>query len=122
MKKQTNNCLPFLLMSAWASIAFTACQRDHLVHPGGDGKAATETAALSERSHAPAAHIRASEKLAIPGSVALPANLPHGNARVATYYAVGVQIYKSREKAGSAPIAYEWALVAPRAELYGAGN
>jgi hypothetical protein len=54
--------------------------------------------------------------------VDVPENLPYGNTRVATYYAVGVQKYKAREKAGSYPLAYEWVFVAPQADLYDATN
>jgi len=65
--------------------------------------------------------IQASENLAIPGAVALPANLPAGNMRVATYYAVGVQKYKAQAKAGT-PGTFEWVFVAPEAKLYDGTN
>jgi hypothetical protein len=70
----------------------------------------------------PAQHITESEKLVIPASVDLPANTPNGNTRIATYYAEGVQKYKSQVKAGSNPVTYEWVFVAPQADLYDAGN
>jgi hypothetical protein len=70
----------------------------------------------------PARHIAASEKLIIPAEVDLPANLPGGNTRVATYYAEGVQKYKAQVKAGSVPVTYEWVFVAPRADLFDASN
>jgi hypothetical protein len=69
-----------------------------------------------------ASHIAESEKLIIPASVDLPANLPNGNERVATFYAVGVQKYKAQEVAGSSPVAYQWAFVAPQADLYDVSN
>ena len=92
------------LMAAILSVAATACIKDKI---GED---------------APAVHLTASEKLSIPASVELPANLPEGNIRVATYYAIGVQQYKAKEKVGSNPLAYEWTFVAPRADLYDAAN
>ncbi|MBL7740026.1 MAG: DUF3455 domain-containing protein [Chitinophagaceae bacterium] len=70
----------------------------------------------------PAHYIAESEKLIIPAAIEIPANLPGGNARVATYYAAGVQKYKAQAKAGSNPVTYEWAFVAPEADLYDASN
>ena len=70
----------------------------------------------------PAYHISASEKLVIPDAIDLPADLPGGNTRVATYFAEGVQKYKSQQKPGSNPITFEWAFVAPEANLYDATN
>lgn len=67
-------------------------------------------------------YIDESEKLVIPAEVALPANLPGGNERLATYYAEGVQQYKAQLVPGSNPVAYEWVFVAPKATLYDAGN
>ena len=72
--------------------------------------------------NSPASQIAASESLVIPASVDLPANAPNGNARVVTFYAVGVQKYKAQEIAGSSPVAYQWAFVAPQADLYDATN
>ena len=66
--------------------------------------------------------IAESEKLTIPIEVELPANLPGGNTRTATYYAEGVQKYKAQVKAGSNPIVYEWIFVAPKADLFDATN
>ena len=66
----------------------------------------------------PAHYISESEKLVIPSTVALPANLPNGNSRVVTYYAEGVQKYKAQVKPGSMPMTYEWVFVAPLADLY----
>lgn len=70
----------------------------------------------------PAYRIEQSEKLIIPAAVDLPANLPNGNIRVATFYAEGVQKYKAQAKAGSSPVIYEWVFVAPQAALYDATN
>lgn len=72
-------------------------------------------------THSPAYHINQSEGLFIPATVDLPANLPNGNSRVATYYAEGVQKYKAQLKPGSTT-EYEWVFVAPQAELYDASN
>ena len=57
-----------------------------------------------------------------PLAVSLPEDLPGGNSRVATYYAIGVQKYKAREIAGSNPVAFEWVFVAPLADLYDVNN
>ena len=72
--------------------------------------------------HSPAFQISESEKLIIPVAVDLPLNAPNGNTRVATFYAEGVQKYKSQIKAGSTPVTYEWVFVAPQADLYDASN
>jgi hypothetical protein len=77
-----------------------------------------ENLSAAKGKKAPAAHIAASEKVAIPEAISVPANLPAGNSRVATYYATGVQKYKARIKAGSNPVAFEWFFVAPEADLY----
>ncbi|HAO47279.1 MAG TPA: hypothetical protein DCQ97_10150 [Chitinophagaceae bacterium] len=69
----------------------------------------------------PAYHINESESMVIPAAVDIPANLPNGNSRVATFFAEGVQKYKAQVKAGS-PGIYEWVFVAPQAALYDAGN
>jgi len=70
----------------------------------------------------PADHIRESESLVIPLSVAVPAYVPDGNTRVATYYAKGFQRYVSKEKPGVTPAEYEWKFFAPAAELYDITN
>lgn len=70
----------------------------------------------------PAYQIKASEKLSIPTEIDLPINAPFGNARVATYYATGVQKYKAQQKAGSEAGVFEWVFVAPQADLYDATN
>lgn len=66
----------------------------------------------------PAFKISEAEKLVVPDAVALPANLPTGNTRVATYFAFGVQKYKAQAVAGSNPVTYQWVFVAPQADLY----
>ena len=66
--------------------------------------------------------ISQSETLTIPDAVALPANLPNGNTRVATFFANGVQKYKAQEVAGSNPVSYQWVFVAPQADLYDINN
>lgn len=80
-----------------------------------------ETPIWRDNSNWVLAQIKASEQLSIPGAVALPANLPGGNIRVATYFADGVQKYKARPKAGNAS-AFEWVFVAPEAALYDVSN
>ena len=72
--------------------------------------------------NAPAYKIAESEKLIIPAAIDLPANLPNGNTRIATFFAEGVQKYKAQIKAGSNPVTYEWVFVAPEANLYDASN
>lgn len=86
------------------SFSFVACEKDIL------------------NTSTPADHITASENLTIPAAVAIPDNLPNGNTRVATYYAVGVQKYKASIKAGTNPVAYEWVFVAPLADLFNNTN
>jgi hypothetical protein len=63
-----------------------------------------------------------SDNLVIPAEVDLPPNLPAGNSRVATFYAIGVQKYKAQVKPGSNPETYEWVFVAPQAELFNANH
>jgi hypothetical protein len=70
----------------------------------------------------PASNISESEKLVVPDAVALPANLPNGNTRVATFYAKGVQKYKAQLIAGTDPARYEWVFVAPQADLFDMSN
>ena len=94
-----------LLMTALLVTIVMACTKDKEVN--------TDT---------PAHHISESEKLTIPAAIDLPANLPGGNIRVATYFAEGVQKYKAKQKAGSDPATFEWAFVAPEAILYDATN
>ena len=71
----------------------------------------------------PAEVIAESEALAIPDAVAIPANAS-GNTRVQTFYAEGIQKYKSQLKSGNGPTAvYEWVFMEPRADLFNAtGN
>ena len=69
----------------------------------------------------PAFHIQESEKLVIPASIDLPANLPNGNKRVATYYAEGVQQYKAVQ-VGIDPVSYAWSFVGPKADLFDVSN
>lgn len=122
MNKSIRSFSKSFCLTALLTVSFTACKRETITNncyectnntfPGNSPEANGNSAA---------AHIAASEKLAIPAAVALPDNLPAGNSRVATYYAVGVQKYKAREKAGS-PGVYEWVFVAPQANLYNSNN
>ncbi len=93
-----------LMMSA-ITVMTVSCDRDDEIHVRN-----------------PAYHIHQSEKLSIPSAVDLPANAPKGNSRVATYFAVGVQKYKAQQKPGTDPGVYEWAFVAPKADLYDKTN
>ena len=114
----------FIAAAMLLSFSMIACQREKLSPACADCEKASELAKsnFSVNGNAPAAFIAASEKLEIPASVQLPENLPAGNSRVATYFAEGVQKYVSRVKAGSDPVVYEWAFVAPYAVLYDANN
>jgi len=94
----------FLLL-AFYSIIVMSCSHDKV----------TDTSS-------PSYHISQSEKETIPAAIALPENLPNGNSRVATFYAVGVQKYKAQEIPGSNPVAYQWIFVAPQADLYDITN
>lgn len=102
MKK--NNLKKIILLPAMASIILLACKKDK-----------------TNEAPSPADHIAKSETLLIPAEIELPANAPAGNSRVATYYAEGVQKYKSQAKAG-APGTYEWVFVAPKADLFDISN
>jgi hypothetical protein len=93
----------FIMASLFLSVAFVACERDKEID-----------------THSPAYHIAESEKLILPASIDLPGNAS-GNTRIVTYFAEGVQKYKSQPKAGS-PGTYEWVFVAPQADLYDATN
>ena len=107
-------------MAAVLSATFAACKKD-IVNNNPNEESATETISgpsFEANGNSPSAHLAASETLVIPAAVAVPENLPNGNTRVATFYAVGVQKYKARIKAGNDPVAYEWVLVAPDADLY----
>jgi hypothetical protein len=73
-------------------------------------------------SNAPVNQIEAAEKLVVPDAVALPANLPNGNLRVATFFAIGVQKYRAEAIPGSNPVAYQWVFVAPQADLFDVTN
>ena len=94
-----------LAILSFASLFLVSCSRDH----------------ESENS-SPAQQIYESERLFIPVEIDLPANLPKGNTRVATFFAEGVQKYKARIKPGSIPETLEWTFVAPQADLYDAMN
>jgi Protein of unknown function (DUF3455) len=110
----------FLVIAGMASTTFIACRRDAVISNTGNNsiEAAQSNSSIEANGNSAAAHITASENLIIPAAVEVPANPPYGNTRVATFYAVGVQKYKARIKAGSDPISYEWVFVAPRANLY----
>lgn len=123
MYHQSNRLKKSILIITILSTAFIAC-RHEVINNNGDPLQTISSAnsSLEANGNSPAAHIEASENLDIPAAVAVPANLPNGNTRVATFYAVGVQKYKARIKAGSDSVAYEWVFVAPQAELYDITN
>jgi len=100
----TNRPVTNLLTAMIASVLLLSCEKE------------------KDNSPSPASKIAESENLVIPVAIDLPANIPHGNSRVATFYAEGVQKYKSQVKAGSSPVRYEWVFVAPQADLYDANN
>jgi hypothetical protein len=126
MQTQPNYCAKLLLLLACTAAVFTACKREALLGSSEDRSATANhrnaVTTITANSNTAAAHIAASEKLLIPNTIEVPANLPGGNTRVATYYAVGVQKYQARVKAGSDRVAYEWAFVAPQADLFDAAN
>lgn len=67
----------------------------------------------------PGYHIAESEKLVVPVEVDLPTS---SNTRIATYYAIGIQIYNARQKADSNPPVYEWVFASPSAILFNEKN
>jgi len=112
----------FFLIPAFLSAALISCERDENSLTNVVPNEGTHSVALSENSNSAAAQIAASEGLVIPAAIELPANLPNGNTRVATFFAIGVQKYKAQLIAGSNPAAYQWVFVAPQADLYDATN
>ncbi len=108
MEKQKNNYLKLFLTATLFALLITGCKKEKTDAP--------------IDTNLPAYKIAESEKLSIPAEVELPANLPGGNTRVATFYAEGVQKYKAQVKAGSSPVTYEWIFIAPKADLFDATN
>ena len=122
MNKNIRSFGKLFVLTALLGLSLAACKRDRLSNDCVEcTNPSLSSNSLEANGSSPAAHINASEKLEIPAAVALPENLPNGNSRVATFYAVGVQKYKAREKAGS-PGVYEWVFVAPDASLYDINN
>ena len=120
---QNNIAKKFILMLALSWAVLISCKRDDnsLFNTTSENNNSL-TVATSDNKNSPAAHIAVSEKLIIPAAIDLPANLPNGNTRVATFYAEGVQKYKAQQIAGSDPVVYQWVFVAPQADLYDATN
>jgi len=113
---------PLMIVFLFAT-AVIGCNKDAVLKNSNEElQTASAVSSLEANGNSPAAHISASENLTIPAIVSVPENLPNGNTRVATYYAVGVQKYKARIKAGSEPVSYEWVFVAPQADLYDITN
>jgi hypothetical protein len=125
MYHKSNHLKKILIVAVVFSTAFIACKKDRVLTASNEEmqtSSANTNSSLEANGNSPAVHIVASENLVIPASVSLPENLPNGNTRVATYYAVGVQKYKARIKAGADPVAYEWVFIAPQATLYDITN
>lgn len=124
MKIMSNQFVNSYITAVALAFALVACKRETIPQHLAEERSvtATSSAALEANGNSPAAHITASENLDIPTVVAIPENQPNGNTTVATYYAVGVQKYKARVKAGSDPVAYEWVFVAPQADLFDISN
>ena len=125
MYNKPNQLKKLLIITVLLSTAFVACKKQATIeNSSAESQAASANAVSSSEAsgNSPAAHISTSENLVIPESVSVPENLPNGNSRVATYYAIGVQKYKARVKVGSDPVAYEWTFVAPQADLYDVTN
>lgn len=120
MKHQSKNLTRAFLIVIALSAVIVSCKRDAEFYKSGElqSESAANSSSLEANGNSAAAQIAASENLTIPASVSIPENLPNGNTRVATYYAVGVQKYKARIKPGFEPVVYEWVFVAPDAELY----
>ena len=112
----------FLIFAFIFSTAFVACKKEAIVANSNQEIQVSSANSSLANGNSPAAHIAASENLEIPAAIAIPENLPNGNTRVATFYAIGVQKYKARVKAGADPVAYEWVFVAPQADLYDLNN
>ena len=103
-QRKKQYAIPFIFILTFVVPLFFSCNKEKVID--------TNSAAYK---------IELSEKLFIPAVVDLPANLPGGNSRVATYFAEGVQKYKAQLKAGTTN-EYEWIFVAPDAKLYDAAN
>ena len=125
MTYKPNHLKRLLLIVVVFSAALIACKKGTVITNSNEEfqtLPANANSSLEANGNSPAAHIASSESLIIPASVSVPENLPYGNTRVATYYAVGVQKYKARIKAGTDPVTYEWVFVAPQATLYDITN
>jgi len=123
--KHSNHLRAGIAMPLLAATLLFACKRDQITNEQqslSPQVIENNSTTFNEAAKTAASHIEASEKLAIPPQVDLPANLPVGNSRVATYYAVGVQKYKAAIKPGSDPVTYQWVFVAPQADLYDSNN
>jgi|SRR5215204_4002847 len=119
MDHKPNHVKKQLMIVLLFATAVIGCNKDVVFKNSNDElQTASTGSSLEANGNSPSAHIIASENLTIPAIVSVPKNLPYGNTRVATYYAVGVQKYKARIKAGSDPVSYEWVFVAPQADLY----
>lgn len=118
MKQKPNRYRKFFLIPVIFTVALIACQRDNEII----SEPEVASMAAPDKGNSPAAQIASSEKLEIPEAVDLPANLPNGNSRVATFFAEGVQKYKAQVVAGSNPVTYKWVFVSPQADLFDVTN
>ena len=123
MNHKPNQLKKPLMIVFLLATAVIGCNKDVVLKNSNEElQTVSAGSSLEANGNSPAAHIIASENLTIPAIVSVPENLPNGNTRVATYYAVGVQKYKARIKTGSDPVSYEWVFVAPQADLYDITN
>jgi len=123
MNYKPNHLKRQLMIVLLCATVIIGCNKDVVLKNSNEElQTVSAVSSLEANGNSPAAHISASENLVIPASVTVPENLPDGNSRVANYYAVGVQKYKARIKAGSDPEVYEWVFVAPQADLYDITN
>jgi len=119
-----NIFLKSILVYAVSSTLIVGCRRQLEGDiPSFDYESGTSEKPGSPEGMQPAAyHIVQSERLVIPETIQVPANLPGGNTRVATFFAEGVQKYRAQQRAGSDPATYEWVFIAPQADLYDITN
>ena len=92
MYKQTKTYAQYL-GTVLLSLSILACQREQVdTNPVTDQNVPSQVAISgNENTKSPSAHIEASEKLQMPVSIELPANLPAGNSTVPTFFAEGVE-------------------------------
>jgi hypothetical protein len=125
MYHKPNHVKIFLTIAAVFSIAVIACKKNAVIESLNEDlrtASANGNSSLEANGNSPAAHIAASESLIIPASVSVPENLPYGNTRVSTYYAVGVQKYKAKLKQELILLLMNGYLLLPGVTLYDITN